>query len=137
MSIEDLMERLNADSEYWKPEAAGDSLVGVVVAVGKRTVEWQGRSREVPHITVKTPDGRYVDVTAMRTVLEREIEEAEPFEGDTIGFKYLGKPEGKDYEKYKVVVQRGAAYLNRPAGPSAFVSAPAASAPVAQAEEMF
>jgi hypothetical protein len=101
MSEKTLDERLDSFAEPWKPEP-GDKLVGEVVELDERTNEYG----TYPVVTVRTDDGEELAFHAFRTVAKNELAKQRPEVGDRIGIKYVGKPEGKDYELYRVKVER-------------------------------
>jgi hypothetical protein len=100
-SIDD---RLDAATAGWKP-TAGDKLIGVVVDIDER----DGGYGMYPVVTVMTDDGNQFAFHAFHTVAKSELAKARPVIGDNIGIKYLGKPEGKNYESYRVTVGRAVA----------------------------
>jgi hypothetical protein len=97
-----LSDRLDESfAEAWKPEP-GDKLIGVVTELAERENEY-GR---YPIVTVRTEDGDELAFHAFRTVAKNELARCRPEVGDRIGIKYLGKPEGKEYELYRIKVER-------------------------------
>jgi hypothetical protein len=59
-----------------------------------------------PLLEVETDDGEVVAVHAFHTVLKNELAKKRPDVGDRVGIKYLGTPPGKNYESYRVVIER-------------------------------
>lgn len=102
-----LEDRLDRDSESWRPEP-GDKLVGTVVEVST----FQGDYQPYPVIEVEKDDGTVWAFHAYHTVAKNEIARLEPAEGDKIGIKYFGKVKTKpgskydSYEKYAIKVQK-------------------------------
>ncbi len=96
-SIED---RLNRIPEPWKPNP-GDHLIGTVVTVTTRTNDYG----EYPVITIEA-NGNEWDFHGYHTVARRELEQQNPQPGDQIGIRYLGKPDDKPYEQYRIIVER-------------------------------
>ncbi len=100
MTLED---RLDSASEPWKP-SPGDKLIGSVVDIDERDAGYG----LYPIVVVLADDGEQYAFHAFHTVAKSELAKARPVVGDRIGIKYLGKPEGKEYESYKVTVEREA-----------------------------
>ncbi len=96
-SIED---RLSQIPQTWKPDP-GDQLVGVVVAVTTRTNDYG----VYPVVAVEA-DGVEWEFHGYHTVARLELERQNPQPGDQIGIRYLGKPDGKPYEQYRVIVEQ-------------------------------
>lgn len=99
----DIGDLLDMNAEPWKPNP-GDKVVGKLVKVsyieGK---EFAG----YPLYELQTDDGTLVEVHAFHQVLQNEIHRQNVTEGDRLGIKYLGKADGKKYENYRVLVERG------------------------------
>lgn len=96
-----LEDRLDSTSEPWKPNE-GDKLIGTVVDIDER----DGGYGSYPIIVVLTDSGDQLAFHAFHTVAKSELAKARPVVGDRIGVKYLGKPEGKNYESYRITVAR-------------------------------
>ncbi len=97
MNIDDM---LDIEPEVWKP-APGDKLIGALVASRRRVAGYN------PYMVYTIQEGQKLwDVHAFHDVLERELAGQDARQGDQIGIKYTGKPEGKDYEHYRVIVQK-------------------------------
>ncbi len=117
-----LEDRLNDEpAPGWRPEK-GEQIIGTIVEIG----EAKGDYAAYPLITIETATGD-IAVHAFHTVLRQELESKQPAEGDRIGIRYLGVPDDKDYESYRVVIER--------ATPRA--TAPAPVAPPARERERF
>jgi hypothetical protein len=99
-----LEDQLNEDfAPGWRPEP-GDAVMGVVVDVSMRERQDFGQgTTPYPIVTLSQDDGTRVAVHAFHFVLEGELRKIKPQIGHRIGIKYLGKPEGKRYEVYRVV----------------------------------
>ncbi len=103
MSIEDRLDREPAPG--WRPEPGGQ-VVGKIVEISEAPGTDYG---PYPLITVEQDDGTEVAVHAFHSVLKNEIDSKRPTEGDRIGIRYLGKKagsSGRDYEAYRVVIER-------------------------------
>src|SRR5206468_3062798 len=96
-----LDERLDAFAEPWKPEP-GDKLIGEVADLDERESEYGS----YPIVTVLTDEGEELAFHAFRTVAKNELAKVRPQIGDRIGIAYHGKPDGKDYELYRIIVER-------------------------------
>jgi len=97
-----IADRLNQESEAWKPEPE-DTLIGTVVDVTTR----DGGYGEYPIIEVD--DGEKVFAFhAFHTVASREIKARRVATGDTIGIKFLGEiSEGdRSYYGYKFTLDK-------------------------------
>lgn len=96
-----ILNRLDAPTpSAWRPEP-GDSLIGRVVEIDSRTTEYGA----YPMVTVQIDDGTEVCFHAFHSVAKSELARRRPGVGDKIGVKFLGKPAGKSYENYKIVVE--------------------------------
>lgn len=100
-----LDDRLDSVAQAWRPQV-GEKLTGVVVAIGERISNYNDKPYVV--LTVRTDDGHEFVVHAFHTVLAQELAMQRPQVGDRIGIRYDGQPEGKNYESYRVVVERNA-----------------------------
>jgi hypothetical protein len=96
-----LADRLDSFAEPWMPDA-GEKLIGEVVDLDERENEYGS----YPVVTVLTDEGDELAFHAFRTVAKNELAKQRPQVGDRIGIKYVGKPEGKDYELYRIKVER-------------------------------
>jgi len=76
----------------------GDTLIGKVLAI--RTVNTKVGQRKL--MEIHTSNGDYA-IWLSHKVLEEELRRKDVREGDFIGIKFLGKPEGKSYYAYVVV----------------------------------
>jgi hypothetical protein len=89
-----IADRLNQESEAWKPEA-GEMLIGTVVDVTYR----DGQYGSYP--IVEVDDGELVFAFhAFHTVAQREIKNRHVAVGDEIGIKFLGEQEDGDRSYY-------------------------------------
>lgn len=88
-------------AEAWKPEP-GNKLIGIVTELDERENDYG----TYPIVTVQTDDGQELAFHAFRTVARNELAKQRPKVGDRIGIKYEGKPPGKEYELYRVKVER-------------------------------
>jgi hypothetical protein len=102
LSLEDrLAEPL---AEAWRP-APGESLIGRVVAVDQRISSYDGVSL-YPVVTVRREDGTTAAFHGYHAVAKAELAKQAPRVGERIGIKYIGKRPGKQYEHYRIVVDR-------------------------------
>ena len=108
-----ITERLNRDTAPgWRPEP-GDEIIGAVIAVDVASSKYNGN---YPVVTVLTEDGQEVAVHGFHSVLKSEFQRKQPRINDTLGVKYVGIPEGKKYEHYRVVVERPHPDVHAPDG---------------------
>jgi hypothetical protein len=108
-----LVERLDSVTEAWRHEP-DDRLIGEIVDVDQRdsgygvyptvTVVTEQGSTENGGQAIEPGDERVFH--AFRTVPRNELAKRKPRIGDRIGIKYLGKPEGRDYEGYNLVLEQ-------------------------------
>ncbi len=97
-----ILDRLNRPpAEAWRPQV-GDTLIGKVVELDIRTGVEFG---DYPIVTVQTDDGRDLAWHCFHAVAKAELARRRPVVGDVIGVKALGRPAGKSYESYRVVVE--------------------------------
>jgi hypothetical protein len=83
----------------------GDKVIGVVVDIDERLSDFN--EGPYPLVTInRDDDNTEVAVHCFHTVLKQEIAKKRPQVGDHIGIKYLGIPDGRKYELYKVVLER-------------------------------
>jgi hypothetical protein len=99
--MQSLAERLDSYADPWKPNA-GDKLIGTVVDLDERT----GEFGTYPIVTVRTDEGSELAFHAFHTVAKNELAKQRPQVGEKIGIAYHGKPAGKTYEAYRIIVQR-------------------------------
>jgi hypothetical protein len=99
--MKSLDERLDSFAESWKPKP-GDKLIGVVTDLNERDNEYGS----YPIVTVRTDDGTELAFHAFHTVARNELAKQRPQIGDRIGIAYHGKPKGKTYEAYRIIVER-------------------------------
>lgn len=123
MSIEDRLDREPAPG--WRPNP-GDQVVGKIVEISEAPGTDFG---PYPLITIEQADGTEVAVHAFHSVLKNEIDSKRPTEGDRIGIRYLGKKTGtnggREYEAYRVVIERATPAQH--AGPTTTASTPSAA----------
>lgn len=101
MSIADRLNESDDFAEAWRPEKAGDSIVGTISDIGHRVSGYSDEPYTI--LTIKQENGERLAVHAFHFVLAQELRKYKLKYGTEIGIKYLGKPEGKNYERYKVV----------------------------------
>jgi hypothetical protein len=99
----DLTTMLDSFPEGWRPNA-GDKLIGVVIGLESRSGEYG----EYPIVSVRTDDGHDLAFHAFHTVARGELEKLPPKLGDRIGIAYHGPHPVKGYERYRIVIVRGA-----------------------------
>jgi hypothetical protein len=99
--VKSLAERLDSTAEGWKP-SPGDKLIGTVVEVDERTSHYGA----YPLVVVETDDGDEVAVHGFHTVLKNELARKRPAPGDLLGIVYQGRDTERNYEKYRVVLER-------------------------------
>jgi hypothetical protein len=98
-----LNDRLDSYAEAWRPKP-GDKLIGVIVDLDERASEYD--EDPYPIVTVeRDDDGREVAWHAYHTVARNELAKQRPQRGDRIGIAYHGKPDGKSYESYRIIVE--------------------------------
>lgn len=81
-------------AETWKPEAAGDMLIGTLEGYDEATTDFG--TYTVAHI--RNEDGVLKGLWLMHSVLQDEWGEAEPQKGDRVGAMYHGKRTGDTYD---------------------------------------
>lgn len=96
-----ITDRLNKEQTGWRP-SPDDVVEGTVVEVDERTGEYGS----YPVVVLEVGDGAEVAVHGFHCVLKNELAKLRPAVGDRLAVKYLGKPDGKSYELYKVVIER-------------------------------
>ncbi len=100
MNLED---RLDHQPEAWRPEKAGDKVVGRVAELDLLDSKFGGA---YPLVVIETSDGRELAVHAFHTVLKSELARKRPVVGEQIGIAYLGKNQKGGYEGYRVIIER-------------------------------
>lgn len=95
-----LTDRLDSFAQPWRPEV-GDKLIGEITDLDER----ENQYGTYPVVTVLTDEGEELAFHAFHTVARNELAKRRPQVGDRIGIAYHGKPEGKEYELYRVVVE--------------------------------
>ncbi|MGD0254763.1 MAG: hypothetical protein ABSB99_04290 [Acidimicrobiales bacterium] len=104
VTTDDLRARLErGGAPGWRP-AVGDVVVGTVVEIDEAVSNYGEGT--YPIITVCGEDKSEVAIHGFHSVLKSEIARKKPAVGDLLGVKYLGVPEGKKYEAYRVRVER-------------------------------
>jgi len=119
-------------AEAWRPEKAGDSVVGIVESTGTFSNEYG----DSPTVTLKQRNGTSVVVYGFGGGLKKRLNDAKLNEGDGLKVTYFGlgtmvDKKGKDVEfkKYEIaVVRNAAAKVPSPSGASA-PSAPSEPTP--------
>lgn len=97
----------------WTPDEPA-SVAGTLTGTGSTKSDYH--DRPVPVWTIKQQDGESLRIAGFRSVLEREMNEAEPNIGDLVAVKYFGKmlkknakPGSKQstdyYQKYRVITR--------------------------------
>ena len=82
----------------------GDKLIGTVVDLDERDSAYG--DEPYPIVTVETDDGNELAFHAFHTVARNELAKQRPVVGERIGIAYHGKKDGKNYESYRVIVER-------------------------------
>jgi hypothetical protein len=94
-------------AENWQPEEPGDTLLGLVVAIGEGHGDWG----PYPTVTVRTEDGTDHLWRAFGMVAQGQMEEKNPQRGNGIAIAYLGqrtsKSSGKEYAAWNIRVFDG------------------------------
>lgn len=120
-------------AEAWRPENAGDSVVGLVEATGVFTNEYG----DSPTVTLKQRNGSSIIVYGFGGGLKKRLNDAALVPGDGLKVTYFGlgdmldkKGKKVEFKKYEIAVVRNAAGTAASAAtPSAPTSAPAPSEP--------
>lgn len=124
-SLNDRLDREPAPG--WRPEP-GDKVIGTIVEISEAPGTDFGA---YPLITIEQDDGTEIAVHAFHSVLRNELESKQPSEGDRIGIRYAGKVAGKsggrDYESYRVVLERVTPRATDTPAPAASTPAPSVS----------
>jgi len=98
----------------WTPEEP-ESLAGTIVKIGSTKSDYH--ERPVPVWTLKQTNGEEIRVAGFRSVLERDMNEADAEVGDLVAVKYFGKTLKKNakagsknsqdyYQKYRVITRK-------------------------------
>lgn len=99
-----LINEMDVDVVAFKPERAGESVEGVIVAQDVTSSEYT--SDAIPVITLKQADGVYRGLRGYATVLRNELAKLDLEVGDTLAVLYEGKKDTKDqkrsFHSYKV-----------------------------------
>lgn len=92
--------------ESWNPRELGPgaTLKGAVVTV----TEYENEYGVAPVLVVKAEGEppRLLRWVAFGTVAQRELARQNPQPGDLIGVRYEGKPEGKNYDVFRIIIDR-------------------------------
>jgi hypothetical protein len=92
---------LDRDPTSWRPQP-GEKIVGTVVDLA--TID-RGYGDYLV-VTLRTDDGDELDVHCYHTVLASELARLQPRVGERLGIKYLGRDDGRRYERYRVRIER-------------------------------
>lgn len=128
--IREMEEALNKASARFDDSEPGAQVVGEVVEI--RTVD--GKHGPFRIVVLETPTG-FVEVSASRAVLARELDERQVASGDLLGVRYEGTRQtrtGSEYHAYTIQHSRG----DRPAAAPAKAKKQT-STPVEHDEEPF
>ena len=98
MPLEDDLNREFAPA--WRPDP-GDAVIGEVAEISSR----EGGYGAYPIITLTVADGTRLAVHAFHSVLLSELKKIKPQVGHRIGIKYVGRPQGKNYDVYRVATE--------------------------------
>lgn len=109
MSLKDRLDAGNA--EAWKPESAGEELLGKIVELSSNTTSYG----TYPIVVIQPESGEPKAFHAFHTVARDQLEKGYPSIGDEIGVRYLGKvatPDGdyEGYQNYRVVIEHPAGW---------------------------
>ena len=88
-------------AETWKPEAAGDMLIGTLEAYDEATTDFG--TYTVAHI--RDEEGVLRGLWLMHSVLQDEWKEAAPEVGERVGVQYLGQRSGSDFDYHMWTVK--------------------------------
>lgn len=99
-SVEDAK---GSSGNAWKPDA-GETLFGKVLSIRRVANSKYGQDQRVA--SIQEEDTGKTVLVFLSTVLESQFSANNIAEGDRVGIKYLGTPEGKQYKDYVVMVQR-------------------------------
>ncbi|WP_103019413.1 hypothetical protein [Salinibacter altiplanensis] len=103
-SLKDELEQERREKEWaetWKPQAAGDMLIGTLQ--GYDEAETDFGSYTVAHI--RDEEGVLRGLWLMHSVLQDEWSEADPGRGERVGVQYLGKRSGENYDYHMWTVK--------------------------------
>lgn len=108
--VVDLLDAIDeSGASPWIAENSGDGVQGIVTSVSTMPSDYS--DKPVPVIEVKDAAGQEWSIRGYASVLQSEIEKADPQPGDTFAVKYFGKKEGKggnSYHHYKVAIRKAA-----------------------------
>lgn len=89
-----LLDELNADVIAFRPERAGESVEGEIVALDVTGSEYT--TDDIPVITLKDSEGNFRGVRGYHTTLRRDLEKLNIQVGDRLAIRYDGKKQTKD-----------------------------------------
>jgi len=96
-----VLQDLEMSITSWRPQP-GDAVAGTIVAMS----DFDGQYGTYPTVTLDTGGPELVMIHAFHAVLKGELARLKPVLGDTLGIKFLGKVDGKDYQNYRVKLAR-------------------------------
>jgi len=83
-----------AEAQGWRPEE-GETISGVIVDLTKAWSD-QGAGSFYPLVTVKTPEGKYVNIHCFHHTLKTRLLDRKPKVGERLVVTYHGKRETRD-----------------------------------------
>lgn len=99
-----LLDEIDADVIAFKPERAGESVEGEVVALDVTGSEYT--EDEIPVITLKDADGVFRGVRGYHSVLRARLADLNLKVGDSLAIRYEGKKQNRkgtgSYHNYSV-----------------------------------
>ena len=110
------------DGERFKFVKPGDKIEGEILNIS--TTTFGGTADPTPVLSIRTSDGKVVDVTASQTVLCSRLAEQGPDVGETISITYTGddtanqKPGRSAAKLFDVLVKRSGPPAAAAAAPS-------------------
>ena len=107
MSLLDQLNEAGESAPGWRPENPGDFVLGTLTDIGQAS-DFNGDPYRIYTIRLTQPAGEYaagdrVAVHAFHGVLKQELSKFKLVLGCELGVKFMGKPEGKRYNRYAVV----------------------------------
>lgn len=114
MTESSLAARLDSFAEAWRP-TPGDKLIGPVVDLDQRISAYSDDPYPIVVVMAdegSTEQGKPIEPGAERafhgfhTIAMNELAKQRPQVSERIGIAYHGRPEGKSYELYRVIVDR-------------------------------
>lgn len=109
---EDMLTQLGRDVRAWRPEKAGDAVLGTLIDItdGGQDGKFGGT---YPLLIIETPSARLVGVHCFHTTLRREVEKRMSrgtlSMGDTVGIVFKGtqpSDKGNDANIYRMQVRK-------------------------------